>query len=62
MSEKIYAVYFKQIDQYYMECDPAEFAQKTMSLLNSGFIDPFLSPSEYMLLCKYRARLVIGNG
>ena len=62
MSDKVYQLYIKQIDKYHMECDPVEFAQKTLSLCNSGLIDSHLTPSEYIRMCRYRAQLVIGHG
>lgn len=62
MSEKVYRVYIQQIDQYHMECDPTQFAQRSLSLCSSGLLDPHLTPSEYMQICKHRANLVIGYG
>ena len=62
MSEKVYSVYNQQIDKYHLECDSENFASKTLSLLNAAFMDPQLSPSEYMSLCKYRAQLLLCYG
>lgn len=62
MSEQVFAEYIKQIDKYHVECTPVEFAQKTLSLCSHGFGNSLLTPSEYMKVCKYRAKLVIGHG
>lgn len=59
MSEKIFAVYIQQIDKYHLECDFKNFASKTLSLMNSAFMDFQLTPAEYMSLCKYRAQLLL---
>lgn len=62
MSDKVFSEYIKQIDKYHMACSPVEFAQKTLKLCSHGFGNSNLTPSEYMQVCKYRAKLVIGHG
>lgn len=62
MSDKVYQLYIKQIDKYHMVCNSEEFAQKTLSLCNSGLVDPHLTPSEYIRMCRYRAQQVIAHG
>ena len=62
MSEKVLSVYLQQVDKYHMECDPADFASKTLSLVNSAFMDVQLTPSEYMKLCYRRAQLLLDYG
>lgn len=62
MSEKAYSVYIKQIDQYFAEYDAVQFANRSLSLCSSGLLDPHLTPSEYMQICKHRANLVVGYG